>query len=135
MAALTTSRNTLKRGPDLLVAPLAAGAVIHLGGLTALNAAGNAVPGSVSATLKAAGRALYSVDNAAGAAGAAKVEIERGVFRYLNHNADPVAQADVLSDCYIVDDQTVAKTNGGNTRSRAGKVLEVDDGGVWVEIR
>jgi hypothetical protein len=135
MAALTTSRNTLKRGPDLLVAPLAASAVIHSGALVALNAAGYAVPGSVSATLKAAGRAQYSVNNSSGAAGAAKIEIERGVFRYLNHGADLVTQADLLSDCYIIDDQTVAKTNGSNARSRAGKVLELDDGGVWVEIR
>ena len=134
MVALTSSRNTLKRGRNLLVAPLAAATVIHLGALVALNAAGNAVPGSVSNALKAAGRAQFTANNAGGAAGAMKIEIERGVFRFVNHGADPVTQADVLSDCYIVDDQTVAKTHATNTRSRAGKVLEVDDGGVWVEI-
>ena len=32
-------------------------------------------------------------------------------------------------------DQTVAKTNGGNTRSRAGKVFDVDADGVWVDFR
>ena len=39
------------------------------------------------------------------------------------------------SDCYIVDDQTVAKTNGGATRCVAGKVWDVDAEGVWVEFR
>ena len=38
------------------------------------------------------------------------------------------------SDCYIVDDQTVAKTNGTNTRSVAGKIIAVDADGVWVKI-
>ena len=48
---------------------------------------------------------------------------------------DLIAQADAGSDCYIVDDQTVAKTSGTNTRSRAGIVLAVDaDGGVWVQV-
>lgn len=40
--------------------------------------------------------------------------------------------ADIGSDCYIVDDQTVAKTNGTNTRSVAGKIMDVDAQGVWV---
>jgi hypothetical protein len=38
------------------------------------------------------------------------------------------------NDCYIVDDQTVAKTNGTATRSIAGKIRAVDAQGVWVEI-
>lgn len=38
------------------------------------------------------------------------------------------------ADCFIVDDQTVAKTNGTNTRSRAGIVAAVDADGVWVQI-
>ena len=47
---------------------------------------------------------------------------------------DLIAQADVGADCYIVDDQTVAKTNGTNTRSVAGKIIAVDADGVWVKI-
>jgi hypothetical protein len=34
----------------------------------------------------------------------------------------------------VVDDQTVAKTNGSSTRSVAGIVRQVDSDGVWVEI-
>jgi len=35
--------------------------------------------------------------------------------------------------CYIVDDETVAKTNGTNTRSAAGTVVGVESDGVWVQ--
>lgn len=132
--ALSAPRNTLTKGRDLLVAPVAAATVIHAGALVALNASGLAVPGSVAATLTAAGRAEESADNSAGAASAISVTVRRGVFLFKNHGADPVVQADVLKDCFIVDDETVAKTNGTNTRSKAGKVVEVETTGVWVEI-
>lgn len=134
MAALTTSRNTLERGRNIIVAPVAANVKIHGGALTALNASGLAVPGTVAANLRSAGRAQVTADNTGGAAGVISVEIKRGVFRFKNHGADPVVQADVLADCYIVDDQTVAKTSASNTRSRAGTVLEIDGESVWVEI-
>lgn len=45
-----------------------------------------------------------------------------------------VAQADVGADCYVVDDQTVARTSATNTRSRAGIVVAVEPDGVWVQI-
>lgn len=132
--ALSQPRSTLERGRDLLVAPVAASTTIHQGGLVALNSSGYAVPGSVSATLKAAGRAEESVDNSGGGAGARSVKIKRGVFLFKNAAADPLTFADTLADCFIVDDETVAKTHATNTRSKAGKVLEVEANGVWVEI-
>lgn len=132
--ALSQPRHTLERGRDLLVIPLAAATAIHQGGLVCANASGHAVPGSVSTTLKAAGRAEESVDNSAGAAAAVSVKVKRGVFLFKNSGADPLTAADLLADCYVVDDETVAKTNGTNTRSKAGKVLEVETNGVWVEI-
>jgi len=45
-----------------------------------------------------------------------------------------IAAAEIGTYCYIVDDQTVAKTDGTATRSSAGKVFDVDAQGVWVEI-
>jgi hypothetical protein len=132
--ALSAPRNTLTKGRDVLVVPVAAATVIHAGALVALNASGLGVPGSVATTLTAAGRAEESADNSAGAASAISVTVRRGVFLFKNHGADPVVQADLLKDCFIVDDETVAKTNGTNTRSKAGKVVEVETNGVWVEI-
>ena len=49
--------------------------------------------------------------------------------------ADAITLADIGADCYIVDDQTVAKTSATNTRSVAGKVFDVDAEGVWVDFR
>ena len=48
--------------------------------------------------------------------------------------ADQITAADIGNDCYGVDDQTVAKTNGANTRSVAGKIYDVDAQGVWVKF-
>lgn len=132
--ALSQPRSTLERGRDLLVVPVAANAVIHQGGLVALNASGSAVAGTVAATLKAAGRAEESVDNTGGGAGARSVKVKRGVFLFKNAAGDPLTIADTLADCFIVDDETVAKTSDTNARSKAGKVLEVEANGVWVEI-
>jgi hypothetical protein len=49
---------------------------------------------------------------------------------------DLVVTADTMKDVYFVDDQTVAKTSGTNTRSVAGRVWKVDAvKGVLVETR
>ncbi len=132
MAALSAPRNTPERRGDILAFPVAASTTIFQGGLVVL-AAGYAAPGSVATGLIAVGRAEHSAT--AVAAGSATVEVRRGVFRFGNSaTTDLIAQADVGADCYIVDDQTVAKTNGTNTRSRAGKVVAVDADGVWVQV-
>jgi hypothetical protein len=90
------------------------------------------VPGATAVGLKAAGRAEEYVANA-GLDGAATVRVRRGAFKWKNAVADAVAQANVLGDCYVVDDETVAKTDGTGARSKAGKVLAVESDGVWVE--
>lgn len=131
--ALTNDRNTPHKDGELVPVPLAA-VKAYTGGLAAINAAGFATPGAVATTLKYFGRFEETVDNSAGAAGAKSVLVRRNkAFKWLNHGADPVVQADLGATCYIVDDQTVAKTNGGNTRSAAGKVIQVDADGIWVE--
>ena len=131
---LAKERNTIMRDPVMNAFPVAATVRIFQGSLVALSAAGLAQPGATATTLTAAGRAEETVDNSSGAAGALTVTVRRGVFQYKNLGIDPVVQADVNKDCFIVDDETVAKTNGGNTRSIAGKVRGVDGAGVWVEI-
>lgn len=132
MTALSAPRNTPQRVGDVLAFPVAAATTIHQGSLVVLDA-GYAAPGSTATGLIAVGRAEGSAT--AVSAGDAQVEVRRGVFRFANSSAgDLVAQADVGADCFIVDDQTVAKTNGTNTRSRAGKVVAVDADGVWVQL-
>lgn len=135
MAALTQDRDTQRRDGDLFEFPVKANAKLYVGALAAIDATGNAVPGAVATTLKSVGRVEERADNTGGADGAIRVKVRRGVFRYANSAAgDLIALADVGANCFIVDDQTVAKTNGTNTRSVAGVIRDVDAGGVWVQI-
>jgi hypothetical protein len=145
MAALTSARNTpeMADGGRLAVYPVEANTKIYLGSMVALNGAGNAVPGSTATGLKVVGRADAkhggapgeNADNTGGAAGAVAVVARRGVFLFANHGADAVTAAEVGKVCFVVDDQTVAKTNGTGTRSAAGRVVAIDaSGGVWVDF-
>lgn len=132
MAALTAPRNTLERVGPISAFPVKANTTVLQGGLVVLDA-GYAAPGRTATGLIAAGRAESSAT--AVAAGSAQVPVKVGTFKLGNSAAaDLVTQADVGADCYIVDDQTVAKTSGGATRSIAGKIIAVDSDGVWVKV-
>lgn len=132
--ALSADRNTPYADGARLGVPVAAGVKIYAGALVAANAAGFAVPGATATTLTYIGRADEHVDNTDGADGAKSVVVRRKkAFKWANHGADAVTQADFGQTCYIVDDQTVAKTSGTGTRSAAGKVVGVAADGVWVE--
>lgn len=135
MAALTADRNTKERENKVYHFGVKAAAKIYAGSIVCLDAAGKAVKGAVATTLKTVGRAEEQADNTSGADDAIKVKVARGCFRFLNSAAgDAIALADVGANCYVVDDQTVAKTDGTGTRSVAGKIRDVDADGVWVEI-
>jgi predicted RecA/RadA family phage recombinase len=132
MAALASPRNTKERVGDVFDFPVKAATTCHQGGLAVLDA-GYAAPGRVATTLIAVG--LFQESATAVSAGDAVARVKRGVFKLANSTAgDLIAQANVGADCYIVDDQTVALTNGGATRSRAGKIAAVDADGVWVQV-
>ncbi|MBP0439441.1 hypothetical protein [Tianweitania sediminis] len=135
MAALSKGRNTPEREAGMTELPVKAATKIYAGGLTAVDANGLAVPMSTSTTLRGVGRAEADFDNSAGANGDIRARIGRGIYRYANSAAtDAITAADIGDDCYGVDDQTVAKTNGTNTRSVAGKIHDVDAQGVWVNF-
>lgn len=135
MPALTQDRNTLRREGQQIEPPVAANARIFAGAMVAINAAGFAVPASVSATLKSAGVAEARADNTGGANGAIRVHLRKGPHRVGNSSAaDAITLAELGTDCFLVDDQTVAKTSATNTRSVAGKVFDVDADGVWVNF-
>lgn len=132
MAPLTGKRLIKRRTSQLFQHPAAAAVEIFEGALVCLDATGNATPGATATTLKPAGVARYHCDNSAGAAGDKQVDVERGCFSFIN--AGGVTRAHIGGTAYIVDDQTVAHDNGGNTRSAAGTIRDVDADGVWVEI-
>lgn len=133
---LTADRNTPHRSGDTIVLNAAASTTYFAGALICRDANGRAVPGAVSTTLRGVGRCERRVDNAAGANDAKTVEVRKGIFQFANSSAgDLITDADITADCFVVDDQTVAKTNGGATRSIAGKIFDVDAAGVWVDLR
>jgi len=135
LTALTKDRNTPAQDGRVFDDPVAAATQIFAGSLACLDAAGNLVPGSTATTLTARGRAEDNVDNSAGAAGDLTCRVKNGVFKFANSAAgDLITRAEIGDNCYIVDDQTVAKTDGTATRSIAGKIIDVDAGGVWVQL-
>lgn len=133
MTALVKDRNTPRRAGDQFDDPVAAATVLFEGAMVCLNAAGDAVPGSTATGLVPRGVAEARVDNAAGAVGDKSVPSQAGTFRFENSTAaDEITRAEIGDTAYIVDDQTVAKTDGTGTRSAAGKIIDVDAVGVWV---
>lgn len=135
MTALAADRATPRRAGFDLSLPVAAATKIFAGSIVCVNTSNLATKGITSTTLKAAGVAQEQADNSAGAASDIRVKVARGVWLMANSSAgDLIALQDIGSTCYIVDDQTVAKTNGANTRSAAGIVRDVDASGVWVEF-
>jgi hypothetical protein len=115
--------------------PVAAAAVLYAGALGCFNADGDAVPGSANTALTAAGRVESKADNSTGAAGAIRASIKPGVFLFGN-SGDSIAESDRGSTCYVVDDESVALTDGGGTRPVAGTIVGVDaaSGDVWVAV-
>jgi hypothetical protein len=132
--ALTGDRLIRNRAGKRYSFPVAANAVIYAGALVALNASGFAVPASTATTQKVAGVAVEAVTGTA-SNGGVSITVERGVWQFKNSaDADLIALSDLNGTAYIVDDETVAKTNGGATRSIAGVIRDVDGAGVWIEI-
>jgi len=80
---------------------------------------------------------VYSDDQLTASGQTVHVLLEREIRCrwFANSTAgDAVTSADLLKDCYLTDDQTVAKTNGSSTRSVAGRVWKVANGQVLVEM-
>jgi hypothetical protein len=131
--ALTKDKATLQKDGGLVVVSLKAAANIHGGALVVIDA-GYAIQATTKTGLKFVGIAEQAVDNTAGANGDKTVEVRRErVFFAKNSAGDPIAQADLFNQCYLVDDETVAKTNGTSTRSLAGRIIQVDSNGVWFQ--
>lgn len=135
MTALAQDRKADQYGtpdqpaPSIISLPVKSTAgTIYNGSIVCTDATGYAVKGSTATGLKAWG--VCSKQTVAGASnGAVSVPVQVGAFAFANSGTDPVAQADVGNLVYIEDDQTIAKTNGGATRSAAGRLLGLSASG------
>jgi hypothetical protein len=134
MTALAQDRNTPRAEGDVKSLGVAASQTIYGGAIVMRNASGYAVKGATAASLVGVGRAEERVISA-GVAGVSTIKVRPGVHRYANSaSGDLITIADIGKPCYVVDDQTVAKTDGSATRSIGGFVWDVDSIGVWVEF-
>jgi len=131
--ALTKDRNTTERAGDAVSRPVEAAVKLFAGGMGAINAAGNIVPASNTVGLKVIGRIEAAVDNTAGAAGDQFASVKRGVFHYANSTASPLTVADIGGNALVEADDIVAKVTTNSIV--AGKIIDIDAAGVWVEIR
>ena len=136
MTASTQGRNTKRRDAIRVGHPVSSGVTIHAGTLVSLlTTGGNAVPGGTAGSGAAVGVAENTVTGTAD--GSAIVDTWRGqAFQFENSTStDAITRADIGTTAYIADDQTVAKTDGGSgARKAAGKIIDVDAGGVWVLV-
>ena len=132
--ALNQDRNTPYNDGEILAMPVAAGVKIFSGALVVANASGYVAPGTTATGLTYLGRADQHIDNSAGGDGDKSVLVRRGkAFRFANDSGDQVDQSSLGKVAYIVDDETVAATDGTSTRSPAGTVVGIDAAGVWIE--
>ena len=135
MAALTAARNTPEAFGTVRRFPLKANAVGYQGGMAQVDANGYLVPASATAANVTVGRFDETVSNAGGADGAVSADVRRGIFRFANSAAgDLIARTEIGKTVYVVDDQTVAKTNNAGARPAAGTCFDVDAQGVWVQF-
>lgn len=133
MTALTENRPTKQMNTGDRSGLLGANQAVFAGAILMRNAAGQLIKGATATGSFGVGRA--EAPGVSTTAGVTPQPYREGVFQYANSaSGDLIAAADIGTVCYIVDDQTVAKTNGTNTRSPAGTVYDVDALGVWVRF-
>ncbi len=135
MTAQAADRQIVRRPGETFSFPVAASVTCYIGALAVLDSSGNVKPGVTATGLIPAGVFTAQVDNSTGSAGDVTATVMSGTFRFANSgSSDEITKAEIGDTCYLVDDQTVAKTNGSSTRSAAGQIVDVDTSGVWVRV-
>jgi hypothetical protein len=138
MTALAAARNTQKLAPGEVVLsmidiPLKAATKAWQGGILCIDSTGFGVKATAAVGLIACGvlnpqqAATPVLDNTSGSSGDIIARVAQGVFKFANSaSADQITQADVGQLCFLVDDQTVSKTDGAGARSPAGEVMGIE---------
>lgn len=149
MTALAVPRSTpsLETGANYWRSfPVLANAIIYPGALVAIDASGYLTPGATSAVLRCVGVAAPKrqqmdrdgiVDATGLSSGDISCEVQACIALMVNGSTS-LTIADVGNDCYVVDDQTVTRTNGssaGTSQVTRGDVVfsTTDDVGVTVD--
>jgi hypothetical protein len=115
----------------------AANQVFFQGSIVIVKTDGFAYVGVTGTSQKVIGIACVGL-NTTGLADADKsVIVDPGTWGDFTNSAstDAIATDDRGKTCYVVDDDTVALTDGGSTRSAAGTVFDVADDGTSVVVQ
>lgn len=132
MSAANTSQRLVTRDGRAFAFPVAAATKILAGVLLALDGSNNLVNATEAASRRIIGWSNDEVDNTLGAAGDLTCKVNVGIVQLENSGTNAVTNAHIGKVCFIEDNQTVASVAGANSVV-AGKVLFVDDNGVWVD--
>lgn len=120
--ALSANRNLVDQEGKLLAMPVVASDIIYKGALVKVNAAGYLAPCAGEAGSQFAGVAIEECDNSAGAAGDLSVRVaQEGCFELPGTG---FAQADVGSQVYAADDETVTLTEGTTSKQKVGIIVK-----------
>ena len=130
--ATTEGRNTKRRNADKVSGLVNTAATLYAGTMvTRLTASGNLVPAGTAS----AGVAVGVAEDTVTGDGVKTCEYSRGCYQFKNSaSGDLIAAGDIGNTCYVVDNETVAKTDNSAARKAAGKIVDVDANGVWVEV-
>lgn len=135
MTALAAGRQTRTRSGDRRSDPVAEGVVLYAGAMYALDSTGYALPAGTAGAGPALAVVESTVDNTDGADGALTVEGRHVVAQYGNSaSGDLIARTEIGELAYVVDDQTVGRTDGSGSRQPAGVIVDVDAQGVWIDV-
>ena len=137
MTALSTNISRAVREGQYAIYGVQANATIYAGSLLEVDGDGH-VKAAARAADSARGRIIGVAEEAAtgsSTAGETKVTVRiRGVFHFAWGGAS--GENDVDTVVYAVDDNTVTETagSGANEGERVGRIVDVDDDGVWVAV-
>jgi hypothetical protein len=105
--------------------PVAADAIIEIGGLVARNAAGNSVAADDTVDGAVIGRAYESIDNTGGAAGDQSITVKTGAFGCANSATNPVDKTHVGKMVYAEAPDIIASEG----TCQAGILIGFDESG------
>lgn len=131
MTALAKTIGRMRLGEPLALGrgPALASAVFYGGSIVMTNAAGFNLPGA-TATGQFVRGICTSPKTARSPNGTDEVSWEEGDFEVESGTAgDALTFANVGDDVFVIDDNTVGATNGGATRSTAGKLVAISPNG------
>lgn len=136
MTAITAGRTYRSLEPGRRSHPIAANIKLLRGAMCFVNGSGYADM-TTGDGLKCLGVSPADQDNVGGADGAfeAEFECDRAFDFAIGAAGDALTAADVGATVYAIDNATVGKTSGTNTRAVAGTLTAIKDGRAYVDIK